>query len=299
MVRTQIQLTEEQARLVKQIAAERRVSMAEVIREGLDRTLRSSANALPHEDRHPAGHRSCGSLSLGLGGRLNGTRQTSFRCVPGMTKRLRRYVKLSTRCSTRTTITTRLRPKNGKRLLLNSSQLVTTNYVLVEATALMQHRLGVDAVRTFERDVCPVLGLEWIDEARHAAGMASVLAAGAAAAELGGLCEFSQPCVTLAFATCSHLMNTSQTRDSRASHREADRAGQLEDIVQIVAHRHRYADRQSAAIIIVRIVRKQHAPPPFNLGDRIIAGNAVHVASLLHLQHRVKRLEHERRWPVP
>ena len=51
MVRTQIQLTEEQARLVKQIAAERRVSMAEVIREGLDRTLRSSANALPHEDR--------------------------------------------------------------------------------------------------------------------------------------------------------------------------------------------------------------------------------------------------------
>ena len=65
-----------------------------------------------------------------------------------------------------------------QRLLLNSPQLVTTNYVLVEATALMQHRLGVDAVRTFERDVCPVLGLEWIDEARHAAGMASVLAAG-------------------------------------------------------------------------------------------------------------------------
>ena len=51
MVRTQIQLTEEQARLVKQIAAERHVSMAEVIREGLDRMLRSSANAVPHEDR--------------------------------------------------------------------------------------------------------------------------------------------------------------------------------------------------------------------------------------------------------
>lgn len=51
MVRTQIQLTEEQARLVKQIAAERNVSMAEIIREGLDRSLRSSANALSHEDR--------------------------------------------------------------------------------------------------------------------------------------------------------------------------------------------------------------------------------------------------------
>jgi Arc/MetJ-type ribon-helix-helix transcriptional regulator len=51
MVRTQIQLTEEQARLVKQIAAERHTSMAEVIRDGLDRLLRSSANALPQEDR--------------------------------------------------------------------------------------------------------------------------------------------------------------------------------------------------------------------------------------------------------
>ena len=51
MIRTQIQLTEEQARLVKRLAAERNVSMAEVIREGLDRLLRSSSNALSHEDR--------------------------------------------------------------------------------------------------------------------------------------------------------------------------------------------------------------------------------------------------------
>jgi predicted nucleic acid-binding protein len=65
-----------------------------------------------------------------------------------------------------------------QRLLLDSSRLVTTNYVLVEATALMQHRLGIEAVRLFEQDVCPVLGLEWIDEPRHAVGMASVLAAG-------------------------------------------------------------------------------------------------------------------------
>lgn len=64
-----------------------------------------------------------------------------------------------------------------RRLLLISS-LVTTNYVLVETTALLQHRLGVEAVRTFEQDVCPVLGLEWIDASRHAAGMSSVLAAG-------------------------------------------------------------------------------------------------------------------------
>ncbi len=51
MVRTQIQLTEKQARLVKQIAADRHMSMAAVIREALDRSLPSHTNELSHEDR--------------------------------------------------------------------------------------------------------------------------------------------------------------------------------------------------------------------------------------------------------
>ena len=51
MVRTQIQLTEEQADLVKRIAAERHVSMARVIREALDRSLRSHSSMPSHEDR--------------------------------------------------------------------------------------------------------------------------------------------------------------------------------------------------------------------------------------------------------
>lgn len=36
MVRTQVQLTDRQAALVKQIAAEQNVSMSEVIRQGID-----------------------------------------------------------------------------------------------------------------------------------------------------------------------------------------------------------------------------------------------------------------------
>lgn len=43
MVRTQIQLTEDQARALKRLAAERRVSMATLIREGVDRVLQASA----------------------------------------------------------------------------------------------------------------------------------------------------------------------------------------------------------------------------------------------------------------
>ena len=65
-----------------------------------------------------------------------------------------------------------------RRLLLGSSPLVTTNYVLIETTALLQHRLGLDAVRTFQQDVCGILSVEWIDQAAHTAGVSSLLTAG-------------------------------------------------------------------------------------------------------------------------
>jgi hypothetical protein len=42
MVRTQIQLTEEQAAALKRVAAQENVSVAEIIRRSIDATLRSS-----------------------------------------------------------------------------------------------------------------------------------------------------------------------------------------------------------------------------------------------------------------
>jgi hypothetical protein len=42
MIRTQIQLTDEQAAAAKRMASERGVSMAEVIRDALDRELQTS-----------------------------------------------------------------------------------------------------------------------------------------------------------------------------------------------------------------------------------------------------------------
>lgn len=41
----------------------------------------------------------------------------------------------------------------------------------------MQHRLGLEAVRALQEDVCPVLGIEWIDEMAHKAAVSAVLAA--------------------------------------------------------------------------------------------------------------------------
>ena len=51
VVRTQIQLTEDQARHVRRIAAEQRVSMATVIRRGVDLLLRSAETAATDNER--------------------------------------------------------------------------------------------------------------------------------------------------------------------------------------------------------------------------------------------------------
>ena len=51
MIRTQIRLTDEQARRVKRIAVERQVSMATVIREGVDLLLRSAETAATDDER--------------------------------------------------------------------------------------------------------------------------------------------------------------------------------------------------------------------------------------------------------
>jgi len=50
MVRTQVQLTEEQARRLRELAAKRHVSMATLIRNGVDRFLKESTT-IDHEEQ--------------------------------------------------------------------------------------------------------------------------------------------------------------------------------------------------------------------------------------------------------
>lgn len=54
MVRTQIQLTEEQARSLKRLAAAKRVSMAQLIRQGVDTILQSDTGIDRDEKRRRA-----------------------------------------------------------------------------------------------------------------------------------------------------------------------------------------------------------------------------------------------------
>lgn len=63
--------------------------------------------------------------------------------------------------------------------LLNRERvLFTSNYVLVETFALVQRRLGFDATRELANVLVPLLQPLWVDEAIHAAAVASLIAAG-------------------------------------------------------------------------------------------------------------------------
>jgi uncharacterized protein len=50
--------------------------------------------------------------------------------------------------------------------------LVTSNYVVLETIALVQSRLGWDAVDRWQRYVLPYCRVTWVDEALHALGEA-------------------------------------------------------------------------------------------------------------------------------
>jgi predicted nucleic acid-binding protein len=62
-------------------------------------------------------------------------------------------------------------------LLANENISITTNYVLVESFALIQHRLGVAAVRAFQEDILPVVRVEWVMDSIHRAAVSALLAA--------------------------------------------------------------------------------------------------------------------------
>jgi len=68
--------------------------------------------------------------------------------------------------------------KTWGEILDSDSLLVTSNYVLVETFALVQNRLGLEAVRGFQEDIVPLLRIHWVDADIHASGAGAVLAAG-------------------------------------------------------------------------------------------------------------------------
>lgn len=57
-------------------------------------------------------------------------------------------------------------------------QFFTSNYVLLESLALIQHRLGIQATRRFDEELAPVLNIQWIDAELHTTALRMMLALG-------------------------------------------------------------------------------------------------------------------------
>ena len=68
--------------------------------------------------------------------------------------------------------------KIWERLVFDDERMVCTNYNLVETFALVQRRLGMDAVRKLHEDIFPLLIIEWISADLHARSVAALLIAG-------------------------------------------------------------------------------------------------------------------------
>jgi hypothetical protein len=66
MVRTQVQLTDDQMRTLKRLAADRGLSVAELVRQGVD-LLVKSAGAGNHEEQHRRALAAAGRFHSGLG----------------------------------------------------------------------------------------------------------------------------------------------------------------------------------------------------------------------------------------
>ena len=64
-----------------------------------------------------------------------------------------------------------------ERLAKEQASLVTNSYVLVESLALIQNRLGMEAVHDFQESFVPLFQVVWVTEALHQMGTAALLAA--------------------------------------------------------------------------------------------------------------------------
>lgn len=63
------------------------------------------------------------------------------------------------------------------RLLVEDARLVTTSYVLIEATALLQRRGGLRPVECLQTQLRPLLDIAWVDDTLHDLAVARAIEA--------------------------------------------------------------------------------------------------------------------------
>ena len=64
-----------------------------------------------------------------------------------------------------------------EKIITEGEVLLCHNYILVETSALVLRRLGMEALRIFEQDIIPILRIIWITEELHSAAVSAHLVA--------------------------------------------------------------------------------------------------------------------------
>ncbi|MGD8538370.1 MAG: PIN domain-containing protein [Candidatus Aminicenantes bacterium] len=64
-----------------------------------------------------------------------------------------------------------------KEIITDGDVLLCHNYILVETSALVLRRLGMDALRVFEQDIMQILRIIWVNQEIHLAAVSALLVA--------------------------------------------------------------------------------------------------------------------------
>jgi predicted nucleic acid-binding protein len=59
------------------------------------------------------------------------------------------------------------------KIIKSDDILLCHNYILVETSALVLRRLGMEAVRVFEQDISPILRVIWVTKEIHSAAVSA------------------------------------------------------------------------------------------------------------------------------
>lgn len=77
-----------------------------------------------------------------------------------------------------------------KELVNAEVEMATTSYVVVETCAILQRRIGIDAVRVFVDQILPVVEVDYVDAGLHRAALSTLLTAGIRELSLVDCCSF-------------------------------------------------------------------------------------------------------------
>ncbi len=64
-----------------------------------------------------------------------------------------------------------LAAKTWQEIIMAEERIFLNSYILLEATALIQRRYGIEILRKFHFSMMPLLEVEWLDATKHAHAM--------------------------------------------------------------------------------------------------------------------------------